>query len=430
MLYRMGRALAQCAARALAVVGSRNPTPQGLQNARALRARRSREAGVTVVSGLALGIDGAAHEGALEGAAPGQRRDDRGGRHRAGPRLSRASTWSSRTASPSAACCVSEYPLGTPPLRGELPARNRIIAGLAQGTLVVEAALQSGSLITARLAAEQGKEVFAIPGSIHSPQARGCHALLRQGAKLVETRAGRAGGPAARRCPRAAAAARARARDRAEASDPLLQALGYDPVGLDALIARTGMPAPQLQAQLLELELAGRVARLPGGLFQRIATRLNAQCGVDAPRNIPSKASRARASSGLYWASCLKCWCSSTKTTGAAMHAPSCTSSNASSAPMASNPRRSTQALVWLDGLNVAAQNIDAARGTPRPSGRRSRATQHARVLGGRTGPPGRRMPGLHQLPRKRRRAAAGPARDRASIARWPRPATRCRSTR
>lgn len=265
MLYRMGL-LSQPPQRALAVVGSRNPTPQGLQNARQF-SRAFAEAGVTVVSGLALGVDGAAHEGALEGAAadavatiavvgtgldrvyPKQHLDLA---HRIGER----------------GMLVSEYPLGTPPLQHNFPRRNRLIAGLSQGTLVVEAALQSGSLITARLASEQGKEVFAIPGSIHSPQARGCHALLRQGAKLVESAQDvledlRYVLPAS---PETAPSADP------EDDDALLAALGFDPMGLDALVARTGIPAHLLQAQLLELELAGKVARLPGGLFQRLAS--------------------------------------------------------------------------------------------------------------------------------------------------------------
>jgi DNA processing protein len=267
LLYRMGR----CSAppqRALAVVGSRNATAQGLQNARRF-ARAFAEAGVTVVSGLALGIDGAAHEGALEGAAADMVATIAvvgTGLDRVYP--SRHLALAHRIAE--RGMILSEYPLGTPPLAPNFPRRNRLIAALGQGTLVVEAALQSGSLITARLAAEQGREVFAIPGSIHSPHARGCHALLRQGAKLVESAqdvledlrlvlpvaAAPAAGPA----------------EAPEGEDPLLAALGHDPMGLDALIARTGIPAARLQAQLLELELAGAVARLPGGLFQRLAS--------------------------------------------------------------------------------------------------------------------------------------------------------------
>lgn len=265
MLYRMGR-LAEAPQRALAIVGSRNPTAQGLQNARQF-ARAFAQAGVTVVSGLALGIDGAAHEGALDGAAPEAMATIAvvgTGLDRVYPKrhLELAHRIAERGQ------IVSEYPLGTPPLPHNFPRRNRLIAALGQGTLVVEAALESGSLVTARLATEQGREVFAIPGSIHSPQSRGCHALLRQGAKLVESAQDvledlrfvlpAAAAPASSEPP--------------EGESPLLAALGYDPVGLDALIARTGIPAPLLQALLLELELAGQVARLPGGLFQRLAS--------------------------------------------------------------------------------------------------------------------------------------------------------------
>jgi DNA processing protein len=262
MLYRLGVA-GEPPPRSLAIVGSRNPTPQGRLDAHQF-ARAFAEAGVTVVSGLALGIDGAAHEGALEGAPAGAVATIAvvgTGLDRVYPKrhLDLAHRIADR------GMLLSEYPLGTPPLQQNFPRRNRLIAALSQGTLVVEAALQSGSLITARLAAEQGREVFAIPGSIHSPQSRGCHALLRQGAKLVESAQDvledlrfvlPAGAPLSPAWP---------AGDRA-----LLDALGYDPVGLDALIARTGIPAPLLQAQLLELELAGEVARQPGGLFQRL----------------------------------------------------------------------------------------------------------------------------------------------------------------
>jgi DNA processing protein len=266
MLYRMGM-LAKAPTRALAVVGSRNATAQGLINARRF-SRAFAQADVTVVSGLALGIDGAAHDGALEGAAPGNVATIAvvgTGLDRVYPKqhLALAHRIAER------GMIVSEYPLGTPPLAHNFPRRNRLIAGLSQGTLVVEAALQSGSLITARLAAEQGKEVFAIPGSIHSPHARGCHALLRQGAKLVESAQDVL--EDLRLVLPVAVAAAAQPGEEPEGEDPLLAALGYDPMGLDALIARTGIPASHLQARLLELELAGHVARLPGGLFQRIA---------------------------------------------------------------------------------------------------------------------------------------------------------------
>ncbi len=263
MLYALGVLPAAWPA-ALAVVGSRNPTPQGLANARQF-SRSLAQSGLTIVSGLALGVDGAAHEGALEGAAAQQLATVAvvgTGLDRVYPKqhLELAHRIAAR------GLMLSEYPLGTPPLSANFPKRNRIIAALSQGTLVVEAALQSGSLITARLAAEQGKEVFAIPGSIHSAQSRGCHLLLKQGAKLVET----AQDVLEELRPGSAAAEPAAPVDSVD-DDPLLQALGFDPVGLDALVARTGVPASLLQAQLLELELQGQAARLPGGLYQRIA---------------------------------------------------------------------------------------------------------------------------------------------------------------
>ncbi len=248
---------------AVSIVGSRNPTPQGEQDAREF-ARTFAQAGLTVVSGLALGIDAAAHDGALRGATEGQLATIAvvgTGLDRVYPRrnLELAHRIAAR------GLLLSEYPLGTPPLAENFPQRNRIIAALGQGTLVVEAALASGSLITARQAAEQGKDGFAIPGSIHSPQSRGCHALIRQGAKLVET--------AQDVLEELAPAARTAASPQppAERTTPLLDAMGHDPVGIDALVARTGTSAADLQAQLLELELAGRVARLPGGLYQRMA---------------------------------------------------------------------------------------------------------------------------------------------------------------
>ncbi len=266
LLYTLGR-VELLAAPSVAIVGSRNPTPQGRDNARAFASHLSK-AGLTIVSGLALGIDGAAHEGALEG--PGSTVAVVGtGLDRVYP--ARHRTLAHRIAREG--LLVSEYPLGTPPLPENFPLRNRIIAGLARGTLVVEAALQSGSLITARLAAEAGREVFAIPGSIHSPLARGCHALIRQGAKLVETGQDvleelRLDGTPARAEPAPPAD------DPAAATlppDALLDAIGHDPVSLDALVARTGLSAAELGARLLELELEGRVSRLPGQLFQRRA---------------------------------------------------------------------------------------------------------------------------------------------------------------
>lgn len=264
MLYVLGDISTLQHPRRLAIVGSRNPTPQGETNARQF-AQALGEAGVCVVSGLALGVDGAAHDGALLGgsstiAVVGT------GLDRVYPK--RHLALAHRIAAQGA--IVSEYPLGTPPLRENFPQRNRLIAGLSQGTLVVEAAVQSGSLITARLAAEQGREVFAIPGSIHAPQARGCHALIRQGAKLVESAQDILEDlrfiPTASIEPAPSAADAHRATE-----DDLLQAMGHDPVSLDALQARTGLTTAHLQARLLELELSGEVARLPGGLLQRQA---------------------------------------------------------------------------------------------------------------------------------------------------------------
>ncbi len=273
LLYMMGQELTlEALGRCIAVVGSRNPTPQGEANAQQF-AKALAGAGLTVVSGMALGVDGAAHRGALEGAATGQLATIAvvgTGLDRVYPKRHLALAH----AIARQGVIVSEYPLGTPPLAPNFPKRNRIISGLGAGTLVVEAALQSGSLITARQAVEQGKEVFAIPGSIHSPQSRGCHLLLKQGAKLVESAQDvmeelRLGTPTL------AAAEPATASDGGMSAGrhaSLLQVLGFDPVGLDSLVARTGMDAAMLQAQLLELELDGRVARLPGGLFQRSAS--------------------------------------------------------------------------------------------------------------------------------------------------------------
>ena len=267
--------------RSLAVVGSRNPTPQGVDHAR-LFARNLAEQGWCIVSGMALGIDAAAHEGALEAAD-----------HHAdiltvaviGTGIDRVYPRQHKNLAHRIAqrgLMISEFPLGTPPIATNFPKRNRIISGLSRGTLVIEAALASGSLITARTASEQGREVFAIPGSIHAPQSRGCHALIRQGAKLVESandileefpNQGQAPiltGKAAIKTDAKGTPLHNPA-PAPEPAHPLLQAMGHDPVGLDALSARTGWGAAQLQAQLLELELDGWLTRLPGGLFQRMA---------------------------------------------------------------------------------------------------------------------------------------------------------------
>lgn len=263
LLYAQGRVELLSAA-SLAVVGTRHPTPQGLDNARAFSKTLS-QAGLTIVSGLALGIDAAAHEGGLNGTGSSVAVVGTGldrvypARHRPlAHRIAREGL------------IVSEYAIGTPPLPPNFPQRNRIIAGLAQGTLVAEAAVQSGSLITARLSVESGRDVFAIPGSIHSPQSRGCHALIKQGAKLVETAEDVLDELLGHAAP---SAAKLTAEPALSASQTgLLEAIGHDPVSLDALVARTGWPAAELSAQLLEMELDGRVSRLPGQLFQRRVT--------------------------------------------------------------------------------------------------------------------------------------------------------------
>ena len=277
LMYLMG------AARLVA----QNPFPTGrclaVDNAR-LFSRALRGAGFTIVSGLALGVDAAAHEGALDvssdpfaEATPATIAVVGTGLDRVYPRKNL--DLAHRIAAHGV--LVSEYPLGTPPLAANFPKRNRIISGLSQGTLVVEAALASGSLITARMAAEQGREVFAIPGSIHAPQSRGCHALIRQGAKLVESAQDvleelRMPPAAGKQSASSGAAVLdeegSRDIDTRQTESPLLQALGFDPMGVDALVARTGMDAASLQVELLELELDGQVARLPGGLYQRLGS--------------------------------------------------------------------------------------------------------------------------------------------------------------
>ncbi|MDP2006121.1 MAG: DNA-processing protein DprA [Rubrivivax sp.] len=261
LLYVQGDTACLSAA-SVAVVGSRRPSVQGADNARHFAASLGAQ-GWVIVSGLAQGIDAAAHEGALGAGAKTIAVMGTGpdltypARHRA---------LAHRIAAQGA--LVSEFAPGTPPLPEHFPLRNRIIAGLTQGTLVVEAALKSGSLITARLANEAGRDVWAVPGSIHAAQSQGCHALIKQGAKLVET-------PddvlEELRAPNAPSQSRLAldGDDEVAPADPLLQALGDDPVTLDALLARTGWPTSELSARLLELELDGRVSRLPGGLFQR-----------------------------------------------------------------------------------------------------------------------------------------------------------------
>jgi len=245
----------------LAIVGSRNATAQGMANAEAF-ARTLSDAGLTVVSGLALGIDAAAHRGGLAGSA-GSVAVLGTGADIVYPARNRALAHELAARG----ALISEFPLGMKPLAGNFPRRNRLISGLALGCLVVEAAADSGSLITARLAAEQGREVFAIPGSIHSPLAKGSHALIKQGAKLVESARDileelRMGAPSA---PAPAPAV---------VTDPralrLLDALGHEPCDLDTLVARSDLPVAEIGALLTQLELDGLVATLPGGLVQRL----------------------------------------------------------------------------------------------------------------------------------------------------------------
>jgi DNA processing protein len=241
----------------LGIVGSRNATPQGERDAEAFALALS-DAGLTIVSGLALGIDAAAHRGGLAGAGSSVAVVGTG-LDRVYPARNKALAHQLADTG----LIVSEFPLGTPPLPNHFPRRNRIISGLARGVLVVEAAPDSGSLITARVAAEQGREVFAIPGSIHTPLSRGCHALIKQGAKLVESAADILDELAwqQRLTP---------PEPKSPDADPVLNALDGAPSTLDTLAQRTGLTLDALSAKLLTLELDGRVAALPGGRYQKL----------------------------------------------------------------------------------------------------------------------------------------------------------------
>jgi DNA processing protein len=253
---------------AIAVVGSRNATPQGTEHATAFAATLS-AAGLTIVSGLATGIDAAAHRGGLS--ADGRSIAVVGtGLDRVYPAAN--SALAQRLAQDGG--LLSEFPLGTPPLPENFPRRNRVISGLARGVLVIEATLNSGSLITARLAAEQGREVFAVPGSINSPFSKGTHRLIRDGAKLVETaqdvleELGLEPSPATASTETAGAAGD-KAADIKGPARRVLTALGHDPAGIDLLVRRTGLAADAITVALVELEVAGRVISLPGGQYQR-----------------------------------------------------------------------------------------------------------------------------------------------------------------
>jgi DNA processing protein len=261
LLYVEGD-VAKLSAPALSVVGSRSATPQGLSTTKNF-ARALSDAGLTIVSGLALGIDSAAHRGGLAGAS--------GSIAVLGTGVDVVYPARNRELAAELAkngALVSELPLGYPVLAANFPRRNRLISGLTLGCLVVEAALHSGSLITARCALEQGREVFAIPGSIHSPLSKGTHSLIKQGAKLVEhvddvlqelrwrAQSVEIAQPAATEAdPRVAS---------------LQAAMGFDPCAVDTICARSGLAANLVSSLLLELELEGKVANLPGGLYQRI----------------------------------------------------------------------------------------------------------------------------------------------------------------
>lgn len=246
--------------RGLAMVGSRNATPQGIQTAENF-ARTLAGKGLCIISGLALGIDAAAHRGALSAAGETIAVIGTGA-----DRIYPARNKDLALAIVEHGAVISEFPLGTPAIAANFPRRNRIISGLSRGVLVVEAAPESGSLITARLAGEQGREVFAIPGSIHSPVARGCHKLIKQGAKLVETANDvleELGNFAIPETPMETITA--------VGDPPLLAALGHDPRSLDDLVETTGQSADQLLPELLMLELSGQIAPLPGNRYQRLA---------------------------------------------------------------------------------------------------------------------------------------------------------------
>jgi DNA processing protein len=242
--------------RSLAVVGSRNSTAQGVRNAEAF-AKAISESGLCIVSGMAHGIDAAAHKGGLQGSGSsiavigtGLDKVYPAGNRELAHQLAQHGT------------IISEFPLGTPPLASNFPRRNRIISGLSDGCLVVEASLQSGSLITARMALEQGREVFAIPGSIHSPQSKGCHSLIKQGAKLVEC---------AQDILEDLGFSSCTTKIHAVDEHQIFTHLGYDSVDIETLAQRSGLTISELSAILLQLELDGAVATLPGGLYQRIA---------------------------------------------------------------------------------------------------------------------------------------------------------------
>lgn len=270
----------------VAVVGSRHATPQAMRIAGEFGEALA-GAGIVTVSGMAAGIDSAAHEGALRG---------QGGTVAVwGTGIDRVYPVNNKELAhkiANAGCVLSEFPLGTRPLAGNFPRRNRLIAALSAATLVVEAALESGSLITARLAAEMGREVFAVPGSIDNPHSKGCHMLIKQGAKLTETLADILEEcPLLRSTPQSMPAALPKDKKRrsvtaerlpesmtpkvadagSESESPLLRAMGYDAVHPDSLAQLLAIPTAEVYAELTILEINGEIAPLAGGRYQRIS---------------------------------------------------------------------------------------------------------------------------------------------------------------
>ena len=254
----------------IAVVGSRNATPVGLQNAEGF-SRALSQAGLTIISGMALGIDAAAHRGGLDGGASSIAVIGTG--------LDLVYPARNKALAHELAqngLILSEFSLGTPALASNFPRRNRIISGLSRGVLVVEAALASGSLITARQAGEQGREVFAIPGTVHSPFSKGCHQLIKQGAKLVDDAIDILV-ELQWRTTAVSATSRLDINTSTDDpgnendADPILTAMGYDPVSIDALLERVTLPADQIIARMTELEIDGVIAPLPGGRYQRLS---------------------------------------------------------------------------------------------------------------------------------------------------------------
>jgi DNA processing protein len=263
LIYVKGRS-ALLTAPSIAVVGSRNATVQGLNHAEKFSEALS-HAGLTISSGLAAGIDAAAHQGGLRGigstiAVIGTGADI----------VYPARNRNLAHVIANEGCIISEYALGMPAIAANFPRRNRLISGLAKGVLVIEAAAQSGSLITARMAAEQGRDVFAIPGSIHSPLSKGCHQLIKQGAKLVDAAQDILDELRVLPMMSATSVIQTELVVDPAAKDPLLLALGFDPVHIDTLLARTTYDIASLSAQLLERELAGQIESLHGGMYRRL----------------------------------------------------------------------------------------------------------------------------------------------------------------